>query len=494
MKIFKTIGFKFTFWYLAILGTLLIGLGCGIYVSLSKRLHDSLDRALIVRAEQIAQLRDVLAIIAGGTFEEEPGELLSFYYYDTKRLVDISHKRKKIPVKKEWVDHIFDGESSFFSLSTQQEGHLRLYSLLYFPENTRIRLDAFSKRPKRDPPLKNDKKKPPREDRRESIVDIDRAVLIVARSTKDIDLTLHRLFQILVFALPLTLILSGCCGVFLLRIILRPVEDITETAKEIEAKDLSKRINVSTEDELGRLATTINLMIARLERAFLRQKELTGDASHELRAPLAVIQAEATLTLQKEREVEAYQKSLEIIAKETDHMAGIIGQLLLLARTESGKEQLNLVQFDLFPFIQELCNSVDPLCQEKRQTMKLDGGDSVIVKGDKALLKTMMLNLLRNAVQYTHVGGKITVSLEKDTAKAIISVSDNGIGIPNEALPHIFKRFYRVDKSRSRESGGSGLGLAICKHIVDLHRGHIHISSQMNNGSTCTVSLPLVFE
>ncbi len=514
----NSIKFKFTLWYLTILATVLIVLGIGIYLTLSKSLHRNLDRSLMVRAEQITTFRDVIAIIGGGTFEAEPGELLSFYYYANDQLMDVSPKGRKVPVDTTWINRIIDGETGFSDISTDRAGNYRLYSIPFTPENTRIRLDTFTpqrpprppqkmeKRPEgRDathqeiykpengeqppPPGKHDRR--PRQDRQPNVVEIDRAALIVARSTRDMDIALSRLLRILLLALPITLILAGGGGIFLLKIILNPVEKITQTAREIEEHDLSKRIEVTTKDELGRLSSTLNLMIERLEKAFMRQKELTGDASHELRAPLAVIQAEATLALQQERDLPSYQKSLEIIAQESDHMSGIIKQLLTLARADSGKEHTVFQKLDLSLFLKILCEDVDILCREKSQALHMKHSGQVFIKGDKNLLRNLMLNLLRNAIQYTAEGGEISVSLGQKKDMAIISVSDTGIGIPPQALPHIFNRFYRVDKARSRESGGSGLGLAICKYIVDSHSGTFQVTSQVNEGSTFIVKFPI---
>ncbi len=514
----NSIKFKFTLWYLTILATVLIVLGIGIYLTLSKSLHRNLDRSLMVRAEQITKFRDVIAIIGGGTFEDEPGELLSFYYYASDQLMDVSPKGRKVPVDTTWINRIIDGETGFSDIFTDRAGNYRLYSIPFTPENTRIRLDKFTpqrsprppqkmgKRPEGrntthqeinkpetgeqpPPPGKHDRR--PRQDRQPNVVEIDRAALIVARSTRDMDIALSRLLQILLLALPITLILAGGGGIFLLKIILNPVGKITQTAREIEEHDLSKRIEVKTKDELGRLSSTLNLMIERLEKAFIRQKELTGDASHELRAPLAVIQAEATLALQQERDLSSYKKSLEIIAQESDHMSGIIKQLLTLARADFGKEHTVFQKLDLSLFLKILCDDVDILCREKSQALHMKHSGQVFIKGDKNLLRNLMLNLLRNAIQYTAEGGEISVSLGQEKDMAILSVSDTGIGIPPRALPHIFNRFYRVDKARSREYGGSGLGLAICKCIVDSHGGTFQVTSQVNEGSTFIIKFPI---
>lgn len=476
MKFYKSISFKFSSWYLAILGTLLLVLGCGVYFSLSKRLYNNLDNTLRERAKQVVRFRNVMGIIAKGAFEEEPGEILSFYYYtDDKKMKDLSHKGRRIKVSREWVDHILDGGESDFSFAVTPGGKkLRLYSTLYSPENAR-----YGDRPA--PRVEPDDRK----------IKVKRAVLVIGRTTKYIELTLNQLFQTLVLVLPLTLFLMGCCGIFFLRIVLRPVQNISDTARDIEVKDLSRRITITTQDELGSLAATINHMIARLEKAFLRQKELTGDASHELRAPLAVIQAEATLALQKEREASSYQKSLEIIARESDHMAAIISQLLFLARADSGNEMADLTEVDLVAFVQELSDDIEPLFHEKQQALTFYQTGPVVVKADCNLLRTVMLNLLRNAMQYTPERGEISVSLQKQKSKARITVSDNGIGIPEDDLPYIFNRFYRVDKARARHSGGSGLGLAICKHIVKLHQGQISVRSKVDKGTSFLVTLPL---
>jgi heavy metal sensor kinase len=486
MKIFSSISFKFTSWYLALLGILLLALGFGTYFSLSQRMYDTLDATLLERAEQIVQFKDVINIVAGGTLEGEPGELLSFFYYTGKRLEHVSYKGHKIQIDSALIDQILNnGDSQYSFISSSEEGQLRLYLRRYTPPAS----SGSDPRPlllpsaAEDPSLLLGRKK--------MVADIDSSVLVIARPTKAIALALNQLAQILVIALPLTLLLMGCCGIFFLRIVLRPVQNINDTAREISVSDLSRRIEVTTGDELGRLAATINHMIARLEKAFARQKELTGDASHELRAPLAVIQAEATLALQKERDAGSYQKSLDIIVSESEQMSTLIGQLLFLARADSGNEWANLEVLDLAPFLEDLSTVMEPLCADKQLNLGIDRLESVHIKGDRNLLRRVILNLLRNAIQYTPEGGDIKLSVIKNEEMALLSVTDNGIGIAEEDLSQIFERFYRVDKARSRESGSSGLGLAICKHIVDLHQGKIEVISQLGQGTCFVVKLPL---
>jgi heavy metal sensor kinase len=484
MKKNFSISVKFTSWYLALLGALLLTLGLGTYFSLSKRMYATLDTTLFERAQQIVQFKDVINIVAGGTLEGEPGELLSFFYYADKQLRHVSYKGRKIQVDPVLVNQILkNGGDRYAFITGDDEEQLRLYLRRYTP-STQIGSNALALDDATDEAMLLLGHK-------QRVSDIDNAVLVITRPTKAIDLTLKQLAQILIIALPLTLLLMGCCGFFFLRIVLRPVQNINDTATEIGVSDLSQRIKVTTGDELGRLAATINHMIARLERAFARQKELTGDASHELRAPLAVIQAEATLALQKKRDAKSYQKSLEVIVSEAEQMSTLIGQLLFLARADSGHESANLEIMDLAPFLEDLGNSMEPLCTDKQLTLKMERGESAIIKGDSNLLRRVVLNLLRNAIQHTPAGGDITLSVIKNQERALLSITDNGIGIPKEELPHIFKRFYRVDKARSRESGNSGLGLAICQHIIDLHQGQIEVSSCLDHGTNVVVSLPL---
>jgi len=248
---------------------------------------------------------------------------------------------------------------------------------------------------------------------------------------------------------------------------------------------------VQSENEMGRLATTLNGMIARLEAAFSRQRQFTADASHELRTSLAVIQAESTLALEKDRTPAEYRKSLELVSQEVTYMSAVIGKLLLLARGDSGKEPLNFQEVSIKELLTELSSDVEVLARDKGLKFKLGPLEDITVKGDRVKLRQLFLNLLENAIRYTASGGSIISAAVKRKDTAVVSVSDTGIGIPPEHLPRIFERFYRVDKARSRAEGGTGLGLAIVRYIVKAHSGKIEVESQPGRGSTFRVILPL---
>jgi signal transduction histidine kinase len=266
---------------------------------------------------------------------------------------------------------------------------------------------------------------------------------------------------------------------------------MTQQAQTIEETDLSQRIEVKAKDELGRLASTLNEMIDRLEKAFKRQQQFTSDASHELRAPLAVIEAESTLMLQKGRTNSEYRQSLVTISQEAHRISHIVDQLLTLARADAGKEKLSLKEVNLNELISELSSDIEILCREKGIEFQLSQVEDVVVNGDKAKLRQLFLNLLDNAIRYTLSSGSISVSVYREGQMAVVSISDTGIGISREDLPRIFDRFYRVDKVRSPTEGGSGLGLAIAKHIAEIHRGKIEVQSEFGRGSTFSVFLPL---
>jgi heavy metal sensor kinase len=493
MNFIYSIKFRFTFWYLAILSVLLVCLATGVYVTLSKNLHRNLDQSLRNRAEQLTSFRDIIPIVLGGTFEEELGEVVSFYYYDKDQLQQITQHKLGTDLPFLLIDKALAGESSFTTIRTEQKKGLRIFFTPYTPINPIIQ-------PLR-PPLKSyelylsqpqSQAWQDEQARQGPPLVIPKAALVISRPMNDIEIALERLFFILCWAVPLTIVLAGGGGVFLARQVFQPIEKITETAKKIEESDLSRRIEVKSKDELGRLATTLNQMIARLERAFIRQKEFTSDASHELRAPLTVIQAESTLSLQRPREAHEYRKSLETIAQESEHLATIINQLLTLARADAGKKQQVFEIINLADLVRDLCSDVEIICQEKKLTLKQERFDESFIMGDTRNLRNLFHNLLDNAMRYTPEGGSIAVMVHQKDTRIVVSIKDTGIGIATDEQSLIFERFYRVDKARSRSVGGSGLGLAICNNIIKDHGGSIRVESGPNKGSTFYATFPAI--
>jgi len=459
MSFIHSIKFRFTVWYLLVLIVLLCILGTSIYFFLSRSLYQSLDHDLEVRAAQLQNIPEIINSIREGDFQEELGEVVLLCYHSGSTLVAVSPRNASLPEEYGFIEQAIEGQTSFHTVSTAEEG-MRFCAVPL--GNVRLPLTGKNVQ----------------------------AAVVVGRSTDNIERALNRLVGIFIIAGPLTLVVAAGGGVFLARRALKPVDDISRTARSIGESDLNQRIEVNTKDELGRLASTLNQMLERLQKALKRQQQLTSDASHELRAPLAVIQAESSLALQKEREVGDYKQSLETVTQEAGHMSQIIDRLLILARADAGQEQLTLEQINLGNLIRDLCEDVETLCRQKGLELKMGNLPAFTLKGDRAMLRQLFLNLLDNAIKYTPGGGTISVTMHTERQRAAVAISDTGIGIPPEDLPYIFERFYRVDKARSRAEGSSGLGLSICQHIAEVHGGKIDVESQPGKGSTFTVWLP----
>jgi heavy metal sensor kinase len=272
--------------------------------------------------------------------------------------------------------------------------------------------------------------------------------------------------------------------------ILRPVASISATASAISATNLSERINPAGVDvELAELARVLNATFDRLEAAFERQARFTADASHELRTPLAILRTHAELALSRPRSAGEYRDTVETCLGAARRMTALVEGLLTLARADAGKLDLLHEPVDLRQVIDESVALFRPLAEGKGVSLAASL-ESANVTGDPVRLGQVAINLLSNAVQYNHPGGEVRVWLGVAGGEAVLSVTDTGCGVPEEDRPHLFERFYRVDKARSRASGGNGLGLAICRSIVEGHGGTIGFETEPGRGSTFWVRLP----
>lgn len=314
-------------------------------------------------------------------------------------------------------------------------------------------------------------------------------VLEVGQSLKAIDMTMNQVIFALVGGVLAALLLSSLLGYTIVRKALSPVQQITKTAKSIEeSSDLGRKVNYEgPDDEIRELATTFDKMIARLEVAFQFQKQFVADASHELRTPLTVIKGNMDL-LKRDMSNEDRKESLEAIRLETERMVRIIDDLLVLAEAEVGQ-----VRYQDKISLEEVLVDGLTRAQHLAENRKIILGrhDDLSLTGDIHQLKQMLGNLVDNAIKYVPDRGIITLSLVKEGDWARFDVSDTGPGIPPEHLPHIFERFYRVDKARSRARGGTGLGLAIVKQIAGSMGGRVAVTSEHGKGTTFTVWLRL---
>jgi heavy metal sensor kinase len=452
MSIFKSIKFRLTIWYLLAIALLLAVFGAVAYFMLSKNLYRNLDEALRAR---VAELQSSITVKDHQiSFEQKFNDLILIYDADGALWQKLGPNVRFSNIEG-MVQQALFGQSSFSTAPTTEGQEVRLYAA---PFN----LDSRT-----------------------------RIAIIVGRLTREIQDMLSIFRVILIYSALAVVLLAGVGGMFLANRTLKPVNYITDIARGIGEGDLSRRIDVQSDDEMGKLATTLNGMIARLEEAFRKQRQFAADASHELRTPLAIIQAESSLALGKKRTPTEYQRSLELVSQEVAYMSEILGKLLLLARSDAGSEPFNLEEVNVRDLFTEISSDVEALAQEKGVAFNLGPMENLTVKGDRFKLRQLFLNILDNAIRYTPRGGSVTSSLVRKNGSAFVSISDTGMGIPTEHLPFIFDRFYRVDKARSRTDGGMGLGLAIASSITQLHGGQIEVESQVGKGSTFHIILPL---
>jgi len=322
--------------------------------------------------------------------------------------------------------------------------------------------------------------------------------VVVARSLHEQDEALEQARHAFYVAVPLALLAASLGGYFLARKSLAPVVEMGDRAARISAANLGERLPVANErSELGRLARTFNDLLARLDLSFEQQRRFMADASHELRTPVAIVCGESEVALsQKGRSAEEYRESLAILHDEGRRLTRVVEDLFTLARADAGQYRSEFVNFYLDEAAGECVRAVRSLAA--RRGVELHYQDSVgelPFRGDEGLIRRMILNLLDNAIKFTPKGGRVRVELGREGAACAIRITDTGRGIPAEAQPRIFERFYRADRARSRdgEAGGSGagLGLSIASWIAETHGGRVALERSDPTGSTFVISLPL---
>ncbi|HXF61095.1 MAG TPA: ATP-binding protein, partial [Caldilineaceae bacterium] len=317
--------------------------------------------------------------------------------------------------------------------------------------------------------------------------------------------TLSQVSRYLIFGTALSLVLAAIVGAFLARRALAPIDTITHTAGAISrAKDLSRRLNIPDDaSEVGQLAVTFNAMLDRIQQLFRTQERLIADVSHELRTPLTTVQGNIELLrrifaapepAKTELSAEIMRETLNEVESETRRMSNMISDLLLLAQADSGSLQIQREPVEMDTLLLDVYRQTRRMAEQRRGPhaleIRLGAEDQAQVCGDRERLRQLLLNLTDNAIKYTPNGGVITLGLVKQDGWVKIAVSDTGIGISPEDQLHIFDRFYRADKARSREQGGSGLGLSIAQWIAHAHNGHVTVESELQKGSTFTLWLP----
>jgi heavy metal sensor kinase len=333
-----------------------------------------------------------------------------------------------------------------------------------------------------------------RGDLREIMHNVDGDELVVlGNSLDEVNLALYRLALRLIFmglAIIGTVLVVGW---WLTSRALQPVKAISRTAAKIADGDLSQRINVSqldTETELGELAVDLNHTFSQLQQNMEQQVRFTADASHELRTPLSVILTKTQVALAKERTAADYRTALETCERAGLRMKELVNSLLELSRLDKGERQLELKPCNLSDIAKEAFEDIRILAETHHLEMQGEV-QPLLIMADSARLHQVVTNLLANAVKHTPAGSNVYLRLEQQGTNAVLQVIDNGPGIPPDALPHLFERFYRVDKARARKEGGTGLGLAISRALVHAHSGTLSAESVLGKGSIFSVKVPL---
>jgi heavy metal sensor kinase len=296
--------------------------------------------------------------------------------------------------------------------------------------------------------------------------------------------------RVIFLALPLLLGLAGIGGYLLATHSLAPLNWMAAQAQEITGSNLNRRLEIGhAAEELLVLAASFNELLARLDQSFEAMRRFVADASHELRTPIAVIRGEADVALSHDRGAAEYKESLAIVLDESRRLSRLVDDLLNLARADAGRVKLEAQEFYFNELLAECCRSMQTLAAASGITLECRSTGDVQFRGDEALLRRLVINLLDNAIRYTPPGGKVSAVLETDDDDVRIRISDTGVGIPPEAAPHVFDRFYRADKARSRQDGGFGLGLSIVKWIAESHNGTVELTHNPGPGTTFTVTL-----
>jgi len=488
----KSIRFKITLWYIVILALTLSLFSILLYHNFKRSLYDNFDDLLQSKAKGIADSIDTyweaekLEAVTAGTKTSVFSKINNINFVkiaqhwvkeksnDPKlmntvvQIFDIKGKNiassKNIPgivtIPKDIFDYVLGGSYTFDNFNIESPGE----------KGKVLPLRAIT-----IPVVENDNVA--------YIVQVASS-LILAHSA------LNNLKMRLFFLLPLIVCLTGIAGALLAGLALKPVDSIIRTARQITADNLKLRINIpDTKDEIRRLADTFNDMITRLEESFHLEQQFIQDVSHELKTPLTILKGELEITLKKIRSAQEYESVLNSSLDEINKISRLVENLLILARFDNREMPLETKPVDLNVLLESLLGDIDILAKQKNIKINFSEQEKIVLEADENQIRQVFLNLLDNAIKYTPQDGNIVLSLRKENNFAKIKISDTGISIPENALPYIFDRFYRVDKARS--SLGFGLGLSIVKSIVDAHKGRVEVNAKLNQGTTFTVFFPL---
>ncbi len=474
-----TVRTRLTLWYIGVLALALIVFSAGIYALMARKLSGRLDVGLRTAMEGTTRLF-THEKEEGHTDQYSAGSAMRKYYYP-RQAVAVFDQAGGLLKEAPFGDVHATLPASVASLDRDE---FQFYTLPEAQTGVDDGLRLIVQRIRTSP---------------QSAV-----YIVIGQPFEDASDDAELLAGVLGVAIPLALILATAGGWFLARKSLAPVVAMSDRARRIGAENLAERLPVvNPRDELGQLATTINELLSRLDDAFARQQEafaqqrqFMADASHELRTPLSVIRATSEVMLDDpDCEPNEYREAIATIGDQARRLTRIVEELFTLARADAGQRAIERKSFYLDELVAETARAARALASRKGVAMEYEPAPEAPFHGDEGLLRQMILNLLDNAIKHTQSGGSVRLSLERRDSNYAITVADTGAGVPAEAQPHIFRRFYRADKSRSRveaADGGAGLGLSIAQWIAEAHDGRLELARSDETGSAFIASFPLL--
>lgn len=467
----NSVRLRLTFWYVLIFAVLLITFGFVLYELVARELHQHLDQAVIddvrtaaagFQGQMLENNHDAVVATAHTLLEFRPRNAYLAVLTSTQKLGANYYDEMSIPTAAPVLQEPI--ASDWLQEARQQ------------PMPVLRTVKGFGQSGGRLAVLR---------------VPDSEFFVVIAQSQAEMQQHLAAMRYVFYLSLPLMLLIASLAGFLLARKSLAPVAAMTRQVETISAHNLHERLQVNNQrDELGHLAQVFNDLLERVSRSFASLREFTADASHELRTPLAIIRGEADVALSQPRSSLEYQETLSIVRDEARRLSRIVDDMLALARADAGGQQLHREALYLNDLVEECCRSVQTLAARKNITLHCDALPDLEFCGDEELLRRMILNLLDNAIKYTPCGGRVQLELSETVTHLRLRVRDNGIGISAEAATHVFDRFYRVDKARSRAEGGSGLGLPIVKWVAEAHQGTVQLESHPGQGSEFVIELP----